>query len=42
MSKKETIITKLLDEQLKEKMEELFRWYEREKRKEQKLKVIKF
>lgn len=42
MKKQETIITKLLDEQLKEKMEELFRWYEREKRKEQKLKVIKF
>jgi hypothetical protein len=42
MKKQETIITKLLDEQLKDKLEELFRWYEREKRKEQKLKVIKF
>lgn len=42
MKKQETIVTKLLDEQLKEKMEELFRWYEREKRKEQKLKIIKF
>lgn len=42
MEKQETIITKLLDEQLKDKLEELFRWYEREKRKEQKLKVIKF
>lgn len=42
MKKQTTIITKILDEQLKEKLEELFRWYNREKAKEQKLKVIKF
>lgn len=37
-----TIITKLLDDQLKEKLEELFRWYEAQKRKKSKLKIIKF
>lgn len=42
MLKRKTLITTLLDEQFKQKMEALFQWYEREKRKEQKLKVIKF